>query len=335
MKIKKILSIIIPLVLVVVLAISGFIVFKKIDAYKSEVEYRDGVIAALNGKIDTIGALTTCYELNYDVKSGTVVEEADLSQVEMPEKSAVGYVQNINDVLGKRYVTNIGAGTVLHDSLVYENDLTGDLRYLDVVFDEIPIGLEPGDYVDVRISFGIGQDFLAMSRKEVIQINSKVVKLVVNEKDVHTYESMNADKGEYASVRIYGTQYIQAGTQKEITNYYPIRMDALTQVVQDPNITGSIEQYSYASRELLESQLVSKVDMAKPEEERDYRTQLAIVIDEAKQQINQQFEQGELSYKNGGVLVDEYGNPLNADGSSSSDDAIVHSAGGALLDPGY
>lgn len=233
------------------------------EEYEVALATRDGKLTTLQNKIDEIGPLTTCYELNYEVKGGTVIAETDLTPVEIPEKCATGYIQNINDVLGKYYKTGLGQGTVLGESMVMDYVLEGDLRYLDVTVDEIPIGLEVGDYVDVRFRYTFGQNMIAMSHKQVVEINKNVLKLVVDERDIHSYESMQKDKAQYVGCKVSAIEYVEGGIQDAGFIYYPLRLDVISTLVQDPNIRDQedISQFKLVDRILLEEQLISMADL--------------------------------------------------------------------------
>lgn len=238
-------------------------VTSQFEEYELAIATRDSTLQTLQGKLDEIGDLTTCYELNYDVKGGTIISEADLLPVEIPAKAATGYVQDANEIIGKYYKTALGQGTVLGESMVSDYELTGDLRYLDVTVDDLPIGLEVGDYVDIRFRFTFGQNYIVMTHKQVVEINKNVLKLVVDEKDIHSYESMWKDKAQYVGCRVSAVQYIEGGIQDSGLNYYPIRIDVLSTLVQDPNIKDQedISQFTLVDRELLEQQLITQADL--------------------------------------------------------------------------
>lgn len=262
-KVKVIAGLVLGLALVGGCAGAYMYVTKQFDEYEVALATRDGKLNTLQNKIDEIGPLTTCYELNYEVKGGTVIAETDLTAVEIPEKCATGYVQNINDVLGKYYKTGLGQGTVLGESMVMDYVLEGDLRYLDVTVDEIPIGLEVGDYVDIRFRFTFGQNMMSMSHKQVVEINKNVLKLVVDERDIHSYESMQKDKAQYVGCKVSAIEYVEGGIQDSGLNYYPLRLDVLSTLVQDPNIQNQedLSQFKLVDRLLLEEQLISMADL--------------------------------------------------------------------------
>jgi hypothetical protein len=272
------------------------------ENYELQLATQEGRIAALQNQLDEIGTITTTYQLKYDVKSGTIIEEEDLQPVDIPEKYAydedtrkTGYITNINDVVGQRYKTDIAAGTVLTPALVYPNDLTGDLRYLDVVFDELPIAISVGDYIDVRFEFALGQDFIAMTHKEIVAINANVLKLVVSQADIYVYESMKKDKSFYPATKLYAVQYVDGGVQQGADKYYPMRLEVLATMVQDPNIgdTFDMTDYQYVDRDLLEEQLFSNTDANTNE----LYGQLVDLLESTQNELKQQYQAGVQAYE--------------------------------------
>lgn len=299
-------------VLVVVGGITASVLFvkKMKDNYEIELANKDGLISGLQSEIDKIGPITTGYKLAYDVKSGTIIEQDDLVPVDMPESYAyvpvtnddgtereigdkghgTGYITDINDVVGRRYKTDLKEGTMLSAALVYPNDLTGDLRYLDIYLDELPIGIEEGKYIDVRFQFTLGQDFIALTHKEVVMVNANIVTLVVSQADIYTVKSMELDRAYYPSSKIYGVEYIDGGVQSSADTYYPLRIETLTSMVQDPNLGDdfNIEPYQHVDRDLLEEQLISKIDA----ESSELYGQLIDMISENKEEISAQYQRG-------------------------------------------
>lgn len=301
---KKAIPIIVGSFLVIGLAGGGLYAYQYVTGQFTEYEVaiasRDATLQTLQGKLNDIGELTTCYELNYDVKGGTIIAETDLVPIEVPKKAATGYVQDINNILGKYYKVALGQGTVLGESMVSDYELKGDLRYLDVSIDDLPIGLEVGDYVDVRFRFTFGQNFVVMSHKQVVEINKNVLKLVVDEKDIHSYESMLKDKAQYIGCRVSAVQYIEGGIQDAGLNYYPLRIESLSALVQDPNIksTEDISQFKLVDRELLEQQLITQADINGTDNtlEEEIKKIYANAIQEGEEELDVAYEEAAEYY---------------------------------------
>lgn len=268
---------------------------QKISALTDELSYQQGVVASLNTQIQDIGSLTTVFELKYDVMSGTIIEEQDLVPVQMPLKSAGGFVTDINQAVGSRYKTYLKKGDLLTESLAYPNDLKGDLRYIDLVCDQLPIGLKVGDYVDIRFQFSMGQDFIAMEHKEVIAINGNVIKIVGDAGDVHTEKSMRTDKKYYVGCQIYALQYVDGGIQNSAKVFYPMRYEELNIIAQDPNLADDYDfsKYYMVDRDefegLIISQLRSKTNTVDEE--------LAALIEQGVQDYQKSMEAAKKAYE--------------------------------------
>ena len=323
-KVKVILGIVGGLAVISAITVAVLQVTKSKEAYELQLLTKDSEIASLSAQLQEIGPIATTYQLAYDVKSGTIIEPSDLVEVDIPEKYTydedvrkTGYITNINDIVGQRYKTDLSEGTILTPALVYPNDLTGDLRYLDIVFDGLPIGIEVGDYVDVRFQFPLGQDFIAMTHKEIVAINDHVMKLVVSQADVYVYESIKTDKAYYPGTKLYGIQYIDGGIQRSVENYYPIRLETLTAMVQDPNLGDDFDmtKYQYVDRDLLEEQLISNIDANTNPLYREYID----LINENKTVLEQQYNRALEAYESGqtgsgssggGSSTEVYGGPV-------------------------
>lgn len=216
----------------------------------------------LKGLEDTIqeyeDSLTPVYIVVNDVKAGNYVQESDLMTVYVPQEAVPqNIITDAGELERRLYKTDLGANTYLTSDLLLDMVLTDDMRELDVIMTEVPIGLEVGDYIDVRIAYPMGQDFIALSHKKVIAINGNVVKLVVEEADFYANESMKADYGSYQAVKIYGAKYVEAGTQLAAVTYYPVSADILKTEILDPNINTSDYADILKRRKELEEQLIA------------------------------------------------------------------------------
>ena len=95
--------------------------------------------------------LVTAYTLAVDVKSGESVKQEHLVPYDIPLELAnniVNYSENLENLV---YKVNTNTGTILTKDIISDEILSNTARYLDVVTDIQPIGIEENDYVDVRI----------------------------------------------------------------------------------------------------------------------------------------------------------------------------------------
>lgn len=276
---------IIIIAMIILLTIAGVLVMNKI--YQNKLQEKDLSIAELEIELERIGDTTIVYRLASDVKGGNKCNEYDIEEVEVlvdscPETT----IYDRTEIIDKYYLLDLEAGTMLTSDMFVEYQLEDDMRYMDVIFDEIPIGLEVGDYIDVRISFPLGQDYIAMSHKQVAEIYESAVKLIVNQEDFYRYESMKTDLATFRSAKVYGAQYISAGTQSAATSYYPVNLEVLLTMIKDPNMETGDYSNILDLRKQLEEQLMNsdKVDIAK-------------TVTSGKQSISQKFTKASETYE--------------------------------------
>ena len=153
MKVKTLLVALFALLLVGAVAFGAYYTVQMKKGYEAKLVDKDIEIQGLHGEINSIGEMIKVYQTAYDVKSGIEVKEEDLEPIQVPAKVASQYVQDPSDIVGDYYLINIVKGTPLVSSMILPFKLEKDMRLLDVAVDEIPIGLEVDDYVDIRITF--------------------------------------------------------------------------------------------------------------------------------------------------------------------------------------
>ena len=235
---------------------------------------------------------TNVYQLVTDVKANNSVMATDIQECEADVSSIPENVVTDPDELSSMmYKIDLTAGTYLTTDMVTSDLLTDDMRELDVVLDEIPIGLEVGDHVDVRVSFPLGQDYIAMTHKKVLNISNNVLKLVVSEDDFYTYESLKTDRSYYRSTKMYAVKYVEAGLQASAQTYYPVSLDVLKTRILDPNIETGDYSDIIKSREQLELQLQTMV--VEQEETVTGKEELIDIFEEAKEAYEELQEEKE------------------------------------------
>lgn len=211
------------------------------DKTTKTIEQKDSEIARLQSDLDSIGQLIPVYALSSDVKMGKQVQETDFYEVLVPVGAAANMLTSFEELVGKYYKVDLTAGTIISPDVVYDEPLTDDLRLVDVVLNNIPVGLKPGSYVDVRITLPMGEDFVALSRKRVHSINAGVLKLVLSSKDIHTYNSMLIDSLVYPGTSLYAVEYLEGGAQRAADVYYPVATNILAIAQADPNLLEAIK----------------------------------------------------------------------------------------------
>ncbi|WP_268624606.1 SAF domain-containing protein [Paenibacillus alvei] len=203
-------------------------------------------IATLQATIDRLGPMVGIWTIKDGVQGlypGKEVAETDLELRQLPESLVnQSYVLDAESIIGKYYRIGLTPGTVLSKDMVMEDNLDDTTREYDVVANVMPIGLKVGDYVDFRIVYPLGEDYIVLTHKRVEAIHDKTIKFKMDEKEIHMYQASLIDyflqKKNGSS--LYLAKYVEPGIQKEATQYYAVPKNILAIMVADPNIISKI-----------------------------------------------------------------------------------------------
>lgn len=280
---------VIIIILAMAAAVGGTYYFMKSD-YDEKLSDKEAEIAELNEIIDLYADTVFVYRLCKDVKSGNDCMASDFERVEIPRALySSDMITETSQLDRMMYKVNYSAGTIILMDMCTDVDITDSMRYMDVVLDEIPIGLEVGDYIDVRAAFPLGQDFIVISHKKVSQISGFTVKLAVEEKDFYFLESAKTDMALFKPTRLYGAQYVEGGVQNGAETYYPVNLDTLKTMIGDPNMyTGNYEEI-LTRREELETQLWAAIEAGRIDEPR--------TVTNGKENIMRTYKQAAQEYQ--------------------------------------
>lgn len=206
----------------------------------------------------------TVYVVSEDVSSGSGIQitaiEGDTSREPnvtqdvadasvVPENVATasdfysdeGQSQPRSDLVAK---IDLKAGTILtKDMLTTSSEqVTNDLRKQEYNMLSLPTDLVDGDFVDVRIRFGNGQDYIVVSKKQVSipEIAGAPAEGVINinlsEDESIAMSSAIIELYQLKAVEMYVSRYTDPGMQVAATPTYPLSSEALNLMDSNPNI---------------------------------------------------------------------------------------------------
>ena len=263
MRYLKDLRVILSLVLVITLIGAGLGFYFVTKSHKTVIAEKDTQIQNLNAQISNVEVTIPVAVLATDVVKGKIVEEADITYVEIPESAANLCLRDFSEITPTQqgetiyYKSDLSAGTFLTKDCFYNEVLTSDLRYYDIVTHQNPIGLEADSYVDIRIQLPMGDDYVGLSHKRIIQLNSGVLKLILNEEEIHIYNSMLVDSMLYPGTQIYAVEYVEGGIQDAAISFYPISSTIYSVAESDPNLLSAIQQDIKLRRQSMEGKLAT------------------------------------------------------------------------------
>lgn len=213
------------------------------EKYNNKLEERDKQINSLRKKILVAtrdiraGELFSMNNAEYrDVYS-------DISTKEFLDASYMGKVARMD----------IPAGSCLMRNYVLLNDISGETREIEYSFIDITSNIQVNDFVDIRIRYWDGTDYVVLAKKQVKNLsdNKLVVDLWVQEEEIQLINSavvdaslfMVTNRRDASGAVLYATKYIEPNLQKaSVVNYVP-SIQTIDLIQQNANIVSSASEY--------------------------------------------------------------------------------------------
>jgi hypothetical protein len=210
-------------------------------------------------KEESQSTLVRGWVLVSEMPAGKVIQEDNLVQVELPKASVPdNYITSKEEITGKATKVNLAPHSLLTESLLYsEEPTTDDLRNREMSFIQLPVSLEKGDVIDIRVQFPTGEDYILLSKKKVLSLNSPTIGVTLDEHEILSLSSAIVDAYLHKA-SIYALTYVEPGLQEKAIPTYPANSQVMKLILRDPNIVQKAENaLNQASRELLEKGLTS------------------------------------------------------------------------------
>lgn len=195
-----------------------------------------------------------------DLEKGTVLEEN--VNVELQENvtalPADLYLQE--EDLGKTLVVDVSAYEPVMANMVTEEKITKDTREYEIGVANLMVDQQVGDYVDIRIMFPNGEDYIVIPKVKVknLILENAMFYANLNESQILTLASATIDAYTISGTKIYTTRYVEENLQEEAIPNYPVRKDLVSLMATDPNILDVAQQtLNYTAREIMEAKLQS------------------------------------------------------------------------------
>ncbi|WP_167957711.1 SAF domain-containing protein [Anaerosporobacter faecicola] len=179
-----------------------------------------------------------------DLKQGEIITIDQIKQVALTEELQVLNAASYEEVIGKRLRYKVAANTMLIPEMIEDGEkVSEDTRKHCYHFIEMTDALCVGDYVDIRIQFPNGADYIILSKKKVLacsQYNEQEgtqndLWLEVSEEEILLLSSAVVDAVLQEQARIYAIQYVSQDQEKAIITY-PENEIVHALIQEDPNI---------------------------------------------------------------------------------------------------
>lgn len=204
------------------------------------------------------------FVLTRDVTAGEELT-ADMLQVQrVQSEEDLSAAQSLTqeDLVGKRLKVSLTKGAALSTDIVYEGTpIADDERRIELRELELPQTLRENEFVDIRIVFPNGEDYLVVGHKRVYRIirdeegEMLALQLRLLEDELLRYQAACVDTKTYQDTRLYALQYT-GEFQPAAQTFYPVNRAVFDLLQWDPNIVELfVVEKEQERRTLLETNL--------------------------------------------------------------------------------
>lgn len=171
------------------------------------------------------------------IPAGDIITAEDLSSITMSEHLVPsGMITERDAAIGKSAKIELQPGTPLMSSMLHEGaPIPKDLRLQEFHVIQFPSNLKKGQFIDVRINFPTGEDFVLLAKKKARELSGNVIWLEMSELDILQTSSAMID-AYLQGARLYALPYIEPGLQETAIVNYPANPMVLDLMEHDPNL---------------------------------------------------------------------------------------------------
>ena len=233
---------IVTTIIFLILNIVQFVVWR--NANVSTKEQFAAQIADLQATIAAYGEDVTIFTVTNAVKAGDLVEDDNIESFTIPSSvDNTQYAHSIGEISGQVFKIAVNPGTPITKNMLMTEVIEDDMRDRDIVLDRHTVGLEVGDYIDIRITMPYGDDYVVLTHKRVYDIGENTLKLYLSEFEWNQYQGalidyyLNKDYG----ATLYADKYIEPGVQQEAVKFYAVPTNIAALIQKNPNIIDKTE----------------------------------------------------------------------------------------------
>ena len=206
---------------------------------------------------------TYVYRLKTAVKSGEEIDSSKVTSVlvnteAVPNNAIPSKTKTTKDgkdiwtdkSFGYRSKIDLEAGTIICDNMLYEEELENSERIQEYNMLQLPVQLEPGEYVDIRFLLSNGQDYIVVSHKEVIDVTEGTIWLQLSEEEILLMSNAIVETYISPATNLYVTKYVEPGMQEAATKTYTPTASVQNLIAANANIKNEARKVEVKGRRL-------------------------------------------------------------------------------------
>ena len=133
---------------------------------------------------------------------------------------------------------DMNANTILTEGMIARSDeiVTADIREQQYNMLVLPQNLEIDNYIDIRLMFPNGQDYIVVSKKRIKNTDAQTIWIDMNEAEILLMSNAIVESYVNSGSKLYATIYVEPGNQTQATLTYVPSYEVTTLIQSDANI---------------------------------------------------------------------------------------------------
>lgn len=172
-----------------------------------------------------------------DIKAGETLTTDQFMSVELlVDQVPANIIIDPKQLDGKVTKIDISKNGTVIPSMLFENGITPkDLRKTEYKEIILPSKLKKDDYVDIRINFPTGQDYIVVGKKKTEEVSNGTIWFDISEQEILSISSAIVD-AYLNDAKIYALVYVDPYMQDAPKVNYPINQKVLDLILTNPNV---------------------------------------------------------------------------------------------------
>ena len=231
-------SFVIGLVLGIMIAVAvAFFFYQQVKQLKAELAE---VISKQSTAPVAVGTLESGKVLNYAEDLMMSQVQTTVPKEDMLTEDDFSIVDEDGNLIEQEVTlkVTVPAGTIITKDMVAigEKVVSDDIRTVEYSMISLPSEVLDGDYIDIRLLFPGGQDYVILGKKKVEKCTDTTVWIKQTEEEIMTLNNAIIDSYLAEGSKLYATRYTEPGIQKAAQQTYPVSNEVLDLIRQSPNI---------------------------------------------------------------------------------------------------
>lgn len=156
--------------------------------------------------------------LTGDVIQGEVITSDMVTKVRVHNKTVPTGALSVGEISGQVAKYNIAANVPLTDSMLTDQIIAADIRSQEINTVLMPSDLTESDYIDIRIMYPNGTDYIVLAQKQVKSISGQTMWLDLAEDERLILNSAMVDSFLTTGTKLYATKYADNDSQIKIAD---------------------------------------------------------------------------------------------------------------------